>query len=76
MGGASVTLAKVARRPTGVLSSAVVLGAPIGGAGVAATLMAGATVKVENLHLCMGELDDPATEFVLTRKCADVAKIM
>ena len=58
------------------MSGTRVLGAPVGRTELAKAMMTDATATAAQLHTRIGTVDDPATELVLTRKCADVAHIM
>ena len=52
-----------------------VLGAILGDAAAASAGGQKVVTKVAQLHQALGTLDHPATELVLTRRCADVAKL-
>ena len=53
-----------------------VLGAPVGPFGDFSTAMEKVHTKIAELHSNIADIDDPATELVLTRKCADVSRAM
>ena len=52
-----------------------VLGATLGGSAAATAAGQKVVAKVAELHTALAELDHPPTELVLTRRCADVAKL-
>ena len=53
----------------------IILGAPVGSDGAVSEAFQEVLDKTADIHEKINSLEDPSTELVLTRKCADVSRL-